>query len=202
MPRYLASVAYHKLWMLPRCTASSLRGVNVFAITMVALLCLLCRDKIEATAAGEGITRPGHQSSLYAFHSAVNMVLFPVLFFFSGLYYTDVVSTLFVLICYYNHLWRISQDTPSVLNGFLTIILGVLAIFMRQTNVFWVVVFMGGLEAVHAVRQLKRRELGSRRSHDGTLRQNIIDRADEIPLRLASAGGAWHSSNLSGSYRS
>lgn len=41
------------------------------------------------------------------------------------------------------------------MNGVWTVILGVAALFMRQTNVFWVVIYMGGLEAAHAVRLLR-----------------------------------------------
>lgn len=37
----------------------------------------------------------------------------------------------------------------------MTIVLGLCSLTMRQTNVFWVVVFMGGLEAVHAVKSLR-----------------------------------------------
>lgn len=40
-------------------------------------------------------------------------------------------------------------------NDLWTVVLGVATLFMRQTNVFWVVVYMGGLEVVHAVRSLK-----------------------------------------------
>lgn len=86
---------------------------------------------------------------------AVNIALFPVLFFFSGLYYTDVASTLLVLVAYKNHLGRVStKQSASVLNDLWTVILGVATLFMRQTNVFWVVVFMGGSEAAHAIKSL------------------------------------------------
>lgn len=37
----------------------------------------------------------------------------------------------------------------------MTVLLGLCSLTMRQTNVFWVVVFMGGLEAVHAVKSLR-----------------------------------------------
>ncbi len=93
--------------------------------------------------------------SQYALHTAVNIGLFPLLFFFSGLYYTDVLSTAVVLCSYLNHLWRVGADGPSILSDASTITLGIATLAMRQTNVFWVVVFMGGLEAVHAVKTLR-----------------------------------------------
>ena len=88
-------------------------------------------------------------------HTSFNIALFPLLFFFSGLYYTDVVSTAVVVGAFLNHLKRVGRDHSSTLSDLLTIALGVLALFMRQTNVFWVVVYMGGLEAVHAVKTLR-----------------------------------------------
>ncbi|KAK3312362.1 DIE2/ALG10 family-domain-containing protein [Apodospora peruviana] len=153
---YLLSVVYHKLWMLGTCTPLSLRSNNLFAVLLTALLAGLCRNKIEARQAErDGITKKSNDFSFYAYHSAINIALFPVLFFFSALYYTDVVSTLLVLVAYHNHLGRVGPEAPSLLNHLWTVTLGVAALFMRQTNVFWVVVYMGGLEVLHAVRSLK-----------------------------------------------
>jgi alpha-1,2-glucosyltransferase len=86
----------------------------------------------------------------------MNVALFPVLFFFSGLYYTDVISTCVVLVAYLNHLVRSSQGTGrhSLFNDAYTVLLGILALLMRQTNVFWIVVYMGGLEGVQAIRDI------------------------------------------------
>jgi alpha-1,2-glucosyltransferase len=56
-------------------------------------------------------------------------------------------------LAYANHLGRVNRRSGnSFLNDLYTVFLGVLALFMRQTNVFWVVVYMGGLEAVQAVK--------------------------------------------------
>jgi alpha-1,2-glucosyltransferase len=80
-------------------------------------------------------------------HSALNIALFPPLFFFSALYYTDVMSTLAVLLSYHAFLTR--KNTPNVLMHSLRIVVvGVLALLFRQTNVFWVAVFPAGLAAV------------------------------------------------------
>ena len=149
--------------MLSTCTPFSLRSNNLLAILLTALLAALCRDDIEARTAeqneaSDNTTKRSHPPqpfSFYTYHTALNIALFPVLFFFSGLYYTDVVSTLAVLVAYKNHLGRVGTQRPGLINDLWTVFLGVATLFMRQTNVFWVVVYMGGLEAVHAVRSLK-----------------------------------------------
>lgn len=86
--------------------------------------------------------------------TGINVALFPVLFFFSGLYYTDPASTLIVLLAYANHLTRVETEEPSLLNDVYSLTLGILALGFRQTNIFWVVVYMGGLEVIHAVKTL------------------------------------------------
>ncbi|KAK1783008.1 DIE2/ALG10 family-domain-containing protein [Copromyces sp. CBS 386.78] len=151
---YLLSVGWHKLMRLAECTPSSLRSNNLSATLLTALLALSCRRRIEAQTA---IGKEKNDVSFYAYHTAINIALFPVIFFFSGLYYTDVASTLVVLLAYRNHLNRVAShfEKPGLLNGLWTVILGMAALFMRQTNVFWVVVYMGGLEAAHVVRGLR-----------------------------------------------
>ena len=46
-------------------------------------------------------------------------------------------------------------DSNSFSSDLATIVIGTLALLMRQTNVFWIVVWMGGLQAVHAVKTLR-----------------------------------------------
>jgi alpha-1,2-glucosyltransferase len=147
---YALSVAYHRFWMIAQCTVYSLRYLNVLATLATALVAAQCHSLVTARASGRVNSNP-----VTSFHTGLNIALFPVIFFFSALYYTDVVSTLAVLLAYQNHLLRIGPERPGFLNGVWTVILGVVALFMRQTNVFWVVVYMGGLEAAHAVRLLR-----------------------------------------------
>ncbi|CCC09152.1 unnamed protein product [Sordaria macrospora k-hell] len=153
---YLLSVGWHKLMRLAECTPSSLRSNNLSATLLTALLALSCRRRIEAHTT---IGKEKNDVSFYAYHTAINIALFPVIFFFSGLYYTDVASTLVVLVAYRNHLNRVAShsesEKPGVFNGLWTVVLAVAALFMRQTNVFWVVVYMGSLEAAHVVRGLR-----------------------------------------------
>lgn len=142
--------------MLKMCSPMTLRGTNLAAIIMVAMTSAQCRRLIEARLAErDGRPQPSNHFNIYAAHTGMNMALFPVLFFFSALYYTDVFSTWAVLFTFYNHLQRIAPKGKSWLNDATTVILGAITLFMRQTNVFWVVVFMGSLEAIHAVKALR-----------------------------------------------
>ncbi|KAK3307130.1 glycosyltransferase family 59 protein [Chaetomium strumarium] len=172
---YLLSVVYHKLWLLPQCTPSSLRFINLLATLLTAFAASQCRHLIEIRMA-ERDGKPGPQGiSWYAYHTGLNVSLFPIIFFFSGLYYTDVVSTLVVLVAYRNHLLRIGTQRPSLANDLCTVMLGIAALFMRQTNVFWVVVYMGGLEAVHVLRSVQSDSQPSQQKlklHDPPLNQS------------------------------
>lgn len=159
--RYLFSVFLPQLcgklgidWQF-RCDATSLRAGNVVSLFALAYLALLCREEIEAQLYGTRLRSPSRPFSTYALHTAFNIALFPLLFFFSGLYYTDVLSTAVVVGAFLNHLKRVARDRSSVASDLFTIAIGLLALLMRQTNVFWIVVFMGGLEAVHAVKTLR-----------------------------------------------
>ncbi|KAK1755540.1 glycosyltransferase [Echria macrotheca] len=144
---YLLSVATHQLFMFTTCSTLSLRSTNLLATLLTAMVATRCHMAIQA--------QHGQRSHGQSLHTGLNIALFPVIFFFSALYYTDVVSTLAVLIAYENHLTRVGEQRPGILNDVWTVVLGLAALLMRQTNVFWVVVYMGGLEAVHALRQLR-----------------------------------------------
>ncbi|KAL8980615.1 MAG: hypothetical protein Q9177_005829 [Variospora cf. flavescens] len=77
-------------------------------------------------------------------HAILNICLFPPLFFFYGLYYTDVWSVLSVLttIQFYQRKWKR-----------LTIVAGIASLFFRQTNVFWVSIYLGGSEVMRTLRR-------------------------------------------------
>lgn len=158
---YLASFAIQKLtWLLiGPCSPLTLRMTNWLAILFIALGALQCRRLVEARladrASGGRHTRPLYVLSIHAVHTGVNTALFPLLFFFSGLYYTDVFSTLAVLGAFWVHLERVGLEGKGWWSDVLVVLVGLLALLMRQTNVFWVVVFVGGLEAVHVVKGLR-----------------------------------------------
>ncbi|KAF2085981.1 glycosyltransferase family 59 protein [Saccharata proteae CBS 121410] len=114
----------------------------------------------DGETAAEGRT----QVLLNAVHTAFNICLFPPLFFFYGLYYTDVPSTLFVLCCYLFALRAQRRGSAKLSSGFVAIVMGTAALSFRQTNIFWVAVFPAGLSAVQALKRSK----GSGSSSDGT----------------------------------
>lgn len=174
------------------CETDSLRALSSVGLPIVAYFFLLCRHKIEALANVRCSFKP---CSPYAFHSACNVFLFPLLFFFSGLYYTDVISTAVVLGAFLNHLDRVSRACSSFLSDMLTIGLGILALLMRQTNVFWVIVYMGGLEAAHAIKTLRPKSFG--RPDSATVwaqlgyavRMYSVGDVHDLPLNRAWADG-------------
>lgn len=87
-------------------------------------------------------------------HTVLNICLFPPLFFFSGLYYTDILALLAVVEAYNWDLKRASESggrTLLLTLGFLAF--GLAALVCRQTNIFWVSVFLGGLQVVRRIRQ-------------------------------------------------
>jgi len=103
------------------------------------------------------------RAALEDIHTGFNISLFPPLFFFSALFYTDIASTAFVLLSYMVHLSPPILGLPrSGLWRALAIMLsGFAALLFRQTNIFWVALFLAGLEAVHFLKervQLKNQE--------------------------------------------
>jgi alpha-1,2-glucosyltransferase len=91
--------------------------------------------------------------SANAIHTAINIALFPLLFFFSGLFYTDVLSTCVVLRMYRLFLERKGAYTNTAESLIWMYPTGIVALTMRQTNIFWVAVFLGGLEAVRTIKR-------------------------------------------------
>lgn len=114
------------------CSTAWLRQINGPLIAWVAHLSY----RILGRLATAGIKSNTPNTNWGLVHRAVNIALFPPLFFFSGLYYTDVGSTAFVLLTYYLFLAG-GHKGSSIL--FLPI--AVASLFFRQTNIFWMAVF-------------------------------------------------------------
>lgn len=153
--RYAVSLLIHRaLWFMNgNCSEINLRMTNWVAMIVLIFTAVDCRRLIETRLAERSERRPRPSSlSFHAIHTGMNIGLFPLLFFFSALYYTDVFSTLMVLFAFQNHLERVGPKGTPWRNDFFVVFLGVASLFMRQTNVFWVVVFLGGLEAVEAAK--------------------------------------------------
>jgi alpha-1,2-glucosyltransferase len=84
-------------------------------------------------------------------NTAFNITLFPPLFFFSALFYTDVMSTLAVLLSY-STLLKKRTASGSVIDNVNALLVGVVALLFRQTNIFWVAVFPAGITVVEALK--------------------------------------------------
>ncbi|KAI1739489.1 DIE2/ALG10 family-domain-containing protein [Xylaria scruposa] len=147
---YFSTIVFNRALGFP-CSIYNLRAFNVVVVSCISVLVLICRAHLT-----QNLIKPDtrRQVTTHDILTGVNVALFPVLFFFSGLYYTDPASTLIVLLTYANHLTRVGTNRPSFLNDVYSLGLGILALGFRQTNIFWVVVYMGGLEAVHAIKTL------------------------------------------------
>ena len=70
-------------------------------------------------------------------HALFNICIFPPLFFFYGLFYTDIISAHSVIMAYQAFF---SGKTKRL------VAIGLASLLFRQTNIFWVSIFLGGLE--------------------------------------------------------
>ncbi|OJJ58516.1 hypothetical protein ASPSYDRAFT_89258 [Aspergillus sydowii CBS 593.65] len=124
-----------------------LRASN--AVAAAVLLPLRLQTALD-TLRRQRNTRP---SGAWLSHTVLNICLFPPLFFFSGLYYTDVLALLLVIEAYNWDLKRTrSRTAPLETVAFL--LFGVVALAFRQTNIFWVSIFFGGLQVVRKLRRV------------------------------------------------
>ena len=122
------------------CSLGSLRALNVVG---VVLLFVLLRQAFLKKATAEGVKH----ARLFE-HASLNVTLFPPLFFFSALYYTDVWSTLLV-VTFYATLLDLDNDRHSRTWTSVKLVgIGILSLLFRQTNVFWVTAFPAGLVLV------------------------------------------------------
>ncbi|PYH87337.1 alpha-1,2 glucosyltransferase alg10 [Aspergillus ellipticus CBS 707.79] len=128
-------------------TTEALRATNV-AATAVALPL-----RLQTLLDSLRRKRNDRPSGAWLSHTVLNIGLFPPLFFFSGLYYTDILALLVVIEAYNWDLKRSAQGGLAPLQTLVFLVLGLAALAFRQTNIFWVSVFLGGLQVV---RQLRR----------------------------------------------
>ena len=96
-------------------------------------------------------------------HTALNISLFPPLFFFCALFYTDILSVLFVLSTF------LAYDARRPL---LMILCGLVSLMFRQTNVFWVAIHLSGKETL---RILERQQSESDESTESASLYDILD---------------------------
>lgn len=123
------------------CDISTLRQTNASGIffTWVPLFLLLKQHYKQ------------QQSYVHAAHTAMNICLFPPLFFFSALYYTDVVSTEVVAWSLYIRGNQTLRSMP-IIRGLILVFAGAVNLLFRQTNVFWVAIFNAGIDMLEVLR--------------------------------------------------
>jgi len=158
--RYLVS---RLLEPLLGCDISSLRLLNSISLcAIVSLSYIILRTQRDRQRVPEEGRQDGKQAKLPSLyhdptqildaHTALNIGLFPPLFFFAALYYTDILSTMLVLCAYGSHL-RANSNSHSVFGMASTAAIGFIALWFRQTNIFWVAIFPAGLDVTKALKE-------------------------------------------------
>ncbi|CAH0491033.1 unnamed protein product [Peronospora farinosa] len=120
------------------CSVSVLRSVNVVFTLGNVLLCVLLRHHVS----------PQDPNALL---HALRIAMFPPLFFFTFLFYTDSGATFFVLfMVLLAERVDLLQYSPAKGSFLLSAMSGALAVLFRQTNIVWVV-FVAGTVVVRCV---------------------------------------------------
>ncbi|KAL9601423.1 MAG: hypothetical protein Q9219_002489 [cf. Caloplaca sp. 3 TL-2023] len=130
---------------------SDLRRTNLWAANLIPFHFWFVLNEIITSYHGfkaSNVAFPFMWSPAELNHTILNISIFPPLFFFYGLYYTDVWSVLSILttIQFHQRKWKK-----------LMVAAGIVSLFFRQTNIFWVAIYLGGSELI---RQLKRGRSG------------------------------------------
>ncbi|POS86693.1 hypothetical protein EPUL_001812, partial [Erysiphe pulchra] len=133
---YFKALIFQKFTKLS-CDVHTLRSLNGVALLITFLYACNCRHQIT-------------QSHKDVIHTAFNIALFPPLFFFSGLFYTDVVSVCSVLIAYKLVLDR-KKGLDNHYNTLSLLIASIISLTIRQTNIFWMTIFLGAIDLVNAL---------------------------------------------------
>lgn len=146
LDRYAFATLFGNLGGIRNCNVFILRFFNTLVLIAAMAYTSDCRTLITRAWKRESKDERGEPEQILPnlMHTAFNIALFPPLFFFSGLFYTDVLSTCVVLRMYR----LLLQQKGSI----LLYVAGILALMMRQTNIFWVALFMGGLEIVRTIK--------------------------------------------------
>lgn len=163
---------------------ASLRALN--GLLLPSLIFLILDYEIQlsrGTSRRGGKTQSKGQDSksvpslltAHQLHTALNVTLFPPLFFFSGLYYTDVASVVSVLL-FWNHFLRVNETSdPSIFQHLLTVVLGLASLTFRQTNIFWVSIFPAAILLVSKVDIGLEDAQGHGRLLDSPVRESYAD---------------------------
>ncbi|KAL8682515.1 MAG: hypothetical protein Q9186_001462 [Xanthomendoza sp. 1 TL-2023] len=166
--RYLVSITYlgalSILNLINFVEVADLRRTNAWA---AGLFPFQVRSVLEGIVTrydgfGTDLTLPILWSLAELNHTVLNICLFPPLFFFYGLYYTDVWSALSVLTTIQLHQKKQRRHM---------VVAAIASLFFRQTNIFWVGVYIGGLEIS---RKLRRGRIGTEYVPTATWRAVVV----------------------------
>ncbi|KAF3215478.1 glucosyltransferase [Orbilia oligospora] len=102
-----------------------------------------------------------------AAQTAMNVALFPLLYFFNSLFYTDIWSTVFVLLAYRSYLLY----SPWTSAGW-----SLVSLFFRQTNILWTI-FLVLLSAIRILKRLHPPAPSSLLNHHPLTLSAILGRA-------------------------
>ncbi|QSZ32577.1 hypothetical protein DSL72_002155 [Monilinia vaccinii-corymbosi] len=186
------------------CNEHFLRITNVIALTSIMMLAWKCRTLIVRAGVEDRRDQTPRLRSADSLHTAVNIALFPPLFFFSGLYYTDVLSTCVVLYLYKQFLERGERKKMEKAwkDGAWFYLCGVLALCMRQTNIFWAAVFLGGMEAVRTMKQIDRLTAPSSSHPQVSSQEGILKQFYELAKSEHPHDPYIHATHLEGNFLS
>ncbi|TQS38339.1 hypothetical protein Golomagni_01158 [Golovinomyces magnicellulatus] len=145
------------------CDTNALRSLNRLALFISYLYILNCRFHIT-------------HSYKDAIHTAFNIALFPPLFFTSALFYTDILSLCSVLVMYKFVLDK-KESRHNTLGSLWLFIVGVISLTIRQTNIFWVTIFAGGLELVNTLVSKEPPEVSPDMISNGRIQDVLLNEA-------------------------
>ena len=147
-------------------------SVDQWRFTNVLLLYLLLVALYILAAVGR---RTVHHESVL--QREFSIICFPLIFFFSGIYYTDLLSVFTVVLA--QTFWSAGTNAEGSLKFLfqaLHLVAGLAALAVRQTNIFWVAVFLGGLQVIENIKI----KVGAHEVHDPPLSEAYFEGSHEL----------------------
>jgi alpha-1,2-glucosyltransferase len=144
--RYLISYVVFRLTR--RCDLTALRYLNACLVCLIAVVASSLQASIMSSVKKRYSKKDFEFIGKISGRVAINTALFPPLFFFCALYYTDVASTLVVLLSIYSSMLWQNSNFVDIKWLAVALITGLYSLICRQTNIFWVAIFPAGLAAV------------------------------------------------------
>ncbi|KIW66555.1 hypothetical protein PV04_05878 [Phialophora macrospora] len=150
-------------------------SINEWRFINVLLLYLLLVALYILAAVGR--RRSDHESVL---QREFAVIFFPLIYFFSGIYYTDLFSIFTVVVA--QTFWSAgtnAEGPTKFLYQSLHLAAGMVSLTARQTNIFWVAVYLGGLQVVESIKS----RVGAHEVHDPPVSESYFE---DIPITTIS----------------